>query len=202
MAHCSLTGVFGRLLLLFANLNSGLIGLALIVLGIYEHDPSVPSGDIDWATAALIIALIGSVILVFSLLGIAASLVNSSFLLKAYAVALLMLVLLVTSVYAYVTIFFTASTVAQAAKYFHLMMADYTVDSRSQMVVEMLQKTLYCCGETAPADWHTFKNVSASLPEGNYPASCCNHVGYFNESIVCKEKDLLFTSGMYDQPKC
>lgn len=195
MAHCSLTGIFGRLLLLYANLNSGLIGLGLIVVGLYEHEPTVPAGDVDWSTASLIIVLIGIIILVFSLMGIAASLAASVFLLKAYAIALLMLVLQLTALYAYVAIFFTSSTVAWAAKHFHSLMTNFTVDSRSHMVVEIIQKTLYCCGENAPNDWHTFKNISAFLPDG-YPASCCNRVGYFNESTQCNEENLLFTSGM------
>lgn len=205
MTSCSLTSVFGRLLLLIVNLVTGLAGLAFMFIGINGRDPSASSRNIDWS--ATNVALIGGAILLLSLLGIFASLLNWNLLLKGYAVILLIHVLLVTALYLYVAIFFTASVMDLAQQYFESLMVAFNEDSRAHLIVEIIQKKLLCCGSLAPADWHnvtTGNSANNLLPTGYYPASCCNgQSGFFNNfsSSLCLEKDLLFTSGTLFLPE-
>lgn len=165
-----------KYLLFIFNFIFAVCGLAILTLGVMVH---LKVGDVqDIATnlsfPAITLIVLGSIIFVISFFGCCGAIRESHCMTITFASFLLfiLLVQVAVAVFAFVNVKNVVDGNEIESKYSEIFKG-YEVNEESKKIVDIVQSSLYCCGDNSPNDF-----------PGNIPPSCCGR-----SEGTCSRKD-------------
>jgi len=186
MKVSSCAGKTSKVFLLFVNILTFLLGGTCIGLGIWYH---IDGGLYDkvfkegFLTIPIILIIVGSVLLIISMMAIIGALCEVVCILKVY-MSVVAIVLLLEVIAMAVCVALRGTAEKYAVLSVHKLMKHYGDETADELdiittTIDETQGWLKCCGLTSPNDW-TDSNVSAwwsvNMNNGTrqtVPMSCC-----------------------------
>lgn len=187
MKVTSCAGKTSKVFLLFVNILTFLLGGTCIGLGIWYH---LDGGLYDkvfkegFLTIPIIFIIVGSVLLIISMMAIIGALCEVVCILKVY-MSVVAIVLLIEVIFMAVCVALRGTAETYAITAVHNLMEHYGDASADQLdiittTIDETQGWLKCCGLSGPQDWKD-ANVSAWWTNNNnngseadtVPVSCC-----------------------------
>jgi len=173
-----------KYLVFIFNLVFSLIGVALLVIGVYFHFNMYSLG-VEEAAPMYLIA-VGAVVFIISFFGCVGAIRGNSCMLKTYAALLIVLLIVQIAIgtYDFIALKDVKSVQKEVKDNVQEMFDNYnaTINARDEM--DNLQQLLGCCGVHGPEDW--LKNI---------PMSCCQFPEESPKNVCTISSNTLSTEG-------